>query len=159
MTALSATERLRRVLRDFMASANIPAAASNVQQGILAKLGAADAINAIAPIWEGMRLIRDEVTNAAKGQIQVTAIALHNFAIPAGRWVRAHQGQDRLTARRPRCNPSAAGSGGAHGCRAVRPARADREGPNPMADTFRAAVELRDGGDDTPGRLSGVLMR
>ena len=77
----SATERLRRVLRDFMASANVPAAASNVQQGILAKLGAADAINAIAPIWEGMRLIRDEVTNAAKGQIQVTAIALHNFAI------------------------------------------------------------------------------
>ena len=77
----SATERLRRVLRDFMASANIPAAASNVQQGILAKLGAADAINAVCPIWEGLRLIRDEVTNAAKGQIQVTAIALHNFAI------------------------------------------------------------------------------
>ena len=77
----SATERLRRVLRDFMASANIPAAASNVQQGILAKLGAADAINAVCPIWEGLRLIRDEVTNAAKGQIQVTAIALHNFRI------------------------------------------------------------------------------
>ena len=77
----SATERLRRVLRDFMASANIPAAASNVQQGILAKLGAPDAINAVCPIWEGLRLIRDEVTNAAKGQIQVTAIALHNFRI------------------------------------------------------------------------------
>ena len=28
-----------------------------------------------------------------------------------------------------------------------------------MADTFRAALELRDGGDDSPGRLSGVLMR
>ena len=77
----SATERLRRVLRDFMASANVPAAASNVQQGILAKLGAPDAINAVCPIWEGLRLIRDEVTNAAKGQIQVTAIALHNFRI------------------------------------------------------------------------------
>ena len=77
----SATERLRRVLRDFMASANIPAAASNVQQGILAKLGAPDAVNAVCPIWEGLRLIRDEVTNAAKGQIQVTAIALHNFRI------------------------------------------------------------------------------
>ena len=45
----SATERLRRVLRDFMASANIPAAASNVQQGILAKLGAAGAVNAVCP--------------------------------------------------------------------------------------------------------------
>ena len=77
----SATERLRRVLRDFMASANVPAAASKVQQGILAKLGAADAINAVCPIWEGMRLIRDEISNAAKGQIAVTAVALHNFAI------------------------------------------------------------------------------
>ena len=28
-----------------------------------------------------------------------------------------------------------------------------------MADTFRAAVELRDGGDGSPGRLAGVLMR
>ena len=77
----SATERLRRVLRDFMASANIPAAASNVQQGILAKLGAPDAVNAVCPIWEGLRLIRDEVTNAASGQVQITAIALHNFRI------------------------------------------------------------------------------
>ena len=78
----SATERLRRLLRDFMASANIPAAASNIQQGIIAKLGSMDsAINAVCPIWEGMKLIRDEVTNAAKGQIQVTAVALHNFRI------------------------------------------------------------------------------
>ena len=77
----SATERLRRVLRDFMASANIPAAASNIQSGILAKLGAAGAVNAVCPIWEGLRLIRDEVTNAASGQIQITAIALHNFRI------------------------------------------------------------------------------
>ena len=81
MTARPATERLRRVLRDFMASANVPAASGSVQQGILAKLGAADAINAVCPIWEGLRLIRDEISNAAKGQIVVTAVALHNFAI------------------------------------------------------------------------------
>lgn len=78
----SATDRLRRILRDFMASANIPAAASDIQQGILAKLGAMDsALNAVCPIWEGMKLIRDEVTNAANGQIQVTAVALHNFKV------------------------------------------------------------------------------
>ena len=77
----SATDRLRRILADFMASANIPAAAGDIQSGILAKLGAADAMNAVCPIWEGIKLIRDEVTNAAKGQIQVTAIALHNFTI------------------------------------------------------------------------------
>ncbi len=78
----SATERLRRILRDFMASANIPDAASNVQQGILAKLGAMDGHwNAICPVWEGMRLIRDEVTQAASGLVQVTAVALHNFKV------------------------------------------------------------------------------
>ena len=77
----SATDRLRRILADFMASANIPAASGNIQSGILAKLGAADAMNAVCPIWEGVKLIRDEVTNAAKGQIQVTAVALHNFKI------------------------------------------------------------------------------
>ena len=76
----SATERLRRLLRDFMASANIPAAAGQIQSGILAKLGAGT-MNAVCPIWEGIKLIRDEVTNAEKGQIQVTAVALHNFRI------------------------------------------------------------------------------
>ena len=77
----SATERLRRILRDFMASANIPAAASNIQSGILAKMGAADGMSAVCPVWEGLRLIRDEVTNADKGQVQVTAVALHNFKV------------------------------------------------------------------------------
>ena len=77
----SATERLRRVLKDFMASANVPAASGNIQQGILAKLGAVDSINAVAPIWEGLKLIRDEVTNAAKGQVAVTAVAFHNFKL------------------------------------------------------------------------------
>ena len=81
----SATERLRRILRDFMASANIPAAAANVQQGILAKLGAQDGFyNAVCPVWEGLRLIRDEVTQAASGLVQVTAVALHNFKIVRG---------------------------------------------------------------------------
>ena len=32
-------------------------------------------------MWEGLRLIRDEVTNADKGQMQVTAVVLHNFKI------------------------------------------------------------------------------
>ena len=77
----SATERLRRTLRDFMASANVPAAASDIQSGILGKMGAEAAMSAVCPIWEGLRLIRDEVTNADKGQVQVTAVALHNFKI------------------------------------------------------------------------------
>ena len=82
----SATERLRRILQDFMASANIPAAASMIQSGILAKLGTTEAINAVCPVWEGMRLIRDEITDADKGLVAVTAVALHNFKVlrPAG---------------------------------------------------------------------------
>ena len=77
----SATDRLRRILADFMASANMIAADGNIQQGILAKLGATDAMNAVAPIWEGVKLIRDEVTNATAGLIQVTAVAFHNFKV------------------------------------------------------------------------------
>ena len=79
----SATERLRRLLRDFMASANVPAATNaKIQQGIIGKMGAPDGgMNAVCPLWEGLRLIRDEVTKAAEGQIAVTAVALHNFAI------------------------------------------------------------------------------
>ena len=77
----SATERLRRILRDFMASANIPDAVSDVQEGILAKLGAESAMSAIAPIWQGLRLIMDPITNADKGQVQVTAVCLHNFKV------------------------------------------------------------------------------
>ncbi len=77
----SATERLRRLLRDFMASANVPAVSSTIQEGILAKMGGDMAMNAVCPVWEGLRLIRDEVTNAAEGLIQVTAVALHNFKV------------------------------------------------------------------------------
>ena len=77
----SATERLRRVLRDFMASANIPDVASNNQQGILAKLGGDGAMNAVAPVWEGVRLIRDELTGAAEGVVTVTVVAMYNFKV------------------------------------------------------------------------------
>ncbi len=38
-------------------------------------------MNAVAPVWEGVQLIRDEVTAAAKGQIAVTAVALWGFKI------------------------------------------------------------------------------
>ena len=77
----SATERLRRILRDFMASANVPDASSDVQQGILAKMGAESAMSAVCPVWEGLRLIEDRVTNSDKGQVQVTANAFHNFKV------------------------------------------------------------------------------
>ena len=77
-----------------MASANIPAAASDIQQGILAKLGAQDGFyNAVCPVWEGLRLIRDEVTQAASGLVQVTAVALHNFKVVR---LRTDEGEARV---------------------------------------------------------------
>ena len=77
---VSATERLRRLLMGFACSANIPAPTSNVQSGILAKMGSG-AMTAVCPVWEGLRLIRDESTAAAEGEVNVTALALHNFRI------------------------------------------------------------------------------
>lgn len=61
-------------------SALVPAAAANVQQAIAAKVGA-PGMYAIAPVWQGVELIRDQVTKAESGQIALTAIALWNFGI------------------------------------------------------------------------------
>lgn len=76
----SASERMTRRLSGFSASAHIPAPASNIQQGILSKNGG-PAQTAVAPIWQGMRLIRDEVSAATTGQIAVTAVMLMDFRI------------------------------------------------------------------------------
>lgn len=59
----------------------IPAqTAQKVQQAIAAK-SAAPGMYAVAPVWQGVELIRDMYTGAAKGQIAITAIALWNFGI------------------------------------------------------------------------------
>ena len=34
---------------------------------------------AVAPLWEGIRLIRDEITRAGTGEIAITAVALYSF--------------------------------------------------------------------------------
>ena len=36
---------------------------------------------AVAPVWEGVTLIRDEITQAAKGQVLITAVALWAFKL------------------------------------------------------------------------------
>ena len=54
-----------------MASANIPAAAGDVQSGIIAKMGGDAALNAVcADLGRAVRFVRDEVTNAAEGSDQ-----------------------------------------------------------------------------------------
>ena len=78
----SATGMYRRLSMKTMASANIPAASSTVQDGVLAKMGAAGA-NAICPIWNGVAIIKDEVSTTLRkqGQISVTALMLADFKI------------------------------------------------------------------------------
>ena len=62
------------------ASSRIPDPSANVQRAIAVRTAYPGA-NAVAPIWSGMRVIRDEISNAAKGQIALTAIMLWNFKI------------------------------------------------------------------------------
>lgn len=76
----SATERLRRLLRGFQASAHLPAPAANIASGILAKVGVLTR-TAVAPVWEGLMLIPDNVTAAKQGRVNLTAVAFHNFAV------------------------------------------------------------------------------
>ena len=70
-----------RLLRDvlpmgrFMASANMPAEASNVSTALL-YLAPRRAF--YQPIWQGLTLIRDPYTKAAEGQIALTAHVLAN---------------------------------------------------------------------------------
>ena len=67
-----------RIGGGFRVSGNMPATSNNNDLVLLCR-GMARA--AVAPVWQGLRLIRDEVTAANKGQVRLTAIALWNFAV------------------------------------------------------------------------------
>ena len=59
-------------------TAHLPAPASNIESGIaVTQRGPV----LVAPIWQGVELIRDPYTDAAKGQVTITAIALYAFGI------------------------------------------------------------------------------
>ena len=55
-------------------SAHVPAVASNKQNAVV-RLGMRR--DAVAPIWEGVTLIPDEITKAGTGQIVITAVMLY----------------------------------------------------------------------------------
>ena len=55
-------------------SAHVPAAASDKQNGVV-RLGMRR--DMVAPVWEGVTLIPDEVTKAKAGQIVITAVMLY----------------------------------------------------------------------------------
>lgn len=61
-------------------SSLVPAAAANIQQAIAVKRSA-PGLYAVAPVWQGVELIRDPYTDAKSAQISITAHALWNFGI------------------------------------------------------------------------------
>ena len=59
-------------------SAHVPAVVST-KQDVVVRLG--NYTDMVAPIWEGVTIIPDDVTQAKKGQIVVTAVMLHAIKI------------------------------------------------------------------------------
>ena len=74
----AALEDIMSVTAGVKVSAHVPAVASNKQNAVI-RLGSRR--DAVAPIWEGVTLIPDEITKAANGQIVVTAVMLHAVKI------------------------------------------------------------------------------
>ena len=74
----AALEDLQSVTGGVRVSAHVPAVTNNKQEAII-RLGMRR--DMVAPIWEGVTLIPDEVTKAANGQIVVTAIMLYAVKI------------------------------------------------------------------------------
>ena len=74
----NALDRLMEITGGVKVSAHVPAVASNKQEAVIRRGLRRDMV---APIWEGVQLIPDEITKAANGQIVVTAVMLHAMKI------------------------------------------------------------------------------
>ena len=70
----AAVEDLMDATGGVKVSAHVPAVSANKQNAVI-RLGMRR--DMVAPIWDGVTLIPDEVTKAANGQIVVTAVMLH----------------------------------------------------------------------------------
>ena len=70
----NALARIRNDSSGVRVSAHVPAVASSKQNAIV-RLGTRQ--DAVAPVWGQVTLIPDEVTKAANGQIQLTAVLLY----------------------------------------------------------------------------------
>lgn len=74
----SALEDMMKLSGGVQVSAHVPAVASKKQESIY-RIGMRR--DAVAPIWEGVTLINDEVTKAATGEIVITAVMMVAFKI------------------------------------------------------------------------------
>ena len=74
----SALDRLMELVSGVRVSAHVPGPASN-RQDVVIRRGMST--NAVAPVWEGITIIPDEVTKAANGQIVITAVMLYAMKV------------------------------------------------------------------------------
>ena len=70
----AAVEDLMDVTGGVKVSSHVPAVASDKQNAVI-RLGMRR--DMVAPIWEGITILPDEITKAANGQIVITAVMLH----------------------------------------------------------------------------------
>ena len=70
----TALDRLMEVTAGVRVSAHVPAVNANKQNAVV-RLGMRR--DMVAPIWEGVTIIPDDVTKAAKGEIVITAVMLY----------------------------------------------------------------------------------
>lgn len=63
-----------------MASAHAPVKASKKSKILTYRMDRG-AGSAVCPVWQGLEIIRDQFSGAMRGEIALTAIALHSFAI------------------------------------------------------------------------------
>ena len=69
----SALDRLMELTSGVRVSAHVPGPTSNRQNAVIRR---GMSMTAVAPVWEGVTIIPDEVTKAKAGQIVVTAVML-----------------------------------------------------------------------------------
>ena len=74
----AALEDLMSVTGGIKVSAHVPAVASKKQLAVI-RLGSRR--DMVAPVWQGVSLIPDEISKASLGQIQVTAVMLYAVKI------------------------------------------------------------------------------
>ena len=74
----SVLDRIMEMTGGVRVSAHVPAVASERQNTVIMR---GMSMTAVAPTWEGVTIIPDEVTKAANGQIVITAVMLYAFKI------------------------------------------------------------------------------
>ena len=73
-----AIQEVQRLTGGFRVSAHMPATASNLQPALVAR---GRAMNAVAPVWAGVRLTTDRITRARNREVLLTATMYGNFQI------------------------------------------------------------------------------